>query len=131
MGAELSWYLEGRIIRLSFIGNVTEEDLAVVNQNVSTYLDDAGTAVIHLVVDDTRMDKTPPIFSVPKNISFTKNPRLGWIIVFGMRDDALIRMFSAISAQVLKTRYRFVNSMNEALKTLNRVDPTLPDFGIE
>ncbi|MBA3871478.1 MAG: hypothetical protein H0X30_20225 [Anaerolineae bacterium] len=124
MPAQLSWYLENRVLLMINYGEVADQDLFDLDQTIIDYLDNCTVPLVHTIIDHRKGMNSPSVKGLTK-LRWPKHPKVGWMIMIGMKNP-LQRFVVAVSTSFFKTRMRMFNSMDEALNFLNDVDSTLP-----
>lgn len=130
----ISWYLEKRIILVTYPQTYTEEDLEAARsaKPVLQMLDEGEGALVHVVQDfttvkDFRITHLAKLIEVnksPGRVELYTHPKLGWIIDAAEEHNP-IRYLDSMVTQMFKARHRAVNSLEEAIAFLYSVDSTL------
>ena len=125
MPVENRWYIEGRVMLTRLIENVTVEELEAA-ANEGTALNDSGIAPIYGLVDMTELAHFPSRLSdVTKVIQRGKSDKLSWIIIYGI-PNRMANFLATMFAQLLRTNFKVVNTQDEALQLLERLEGNMP-----
>lgn len=124
METKVAWYLENRIILAHVADDNTIEDLAVINKAIVQYLEQ-GTAPIHLLIDVTEMGSIPSnIAKIKQTFTYLDHPSIGWSLFIGHM-NAIEKFIVSITTQMSKLDAKTVDTIEDAIAVLNRVDATL------
>ena len=123
------WLIENRILYNEYNGSISKEDITEMVSSDVEYLDKSDALLVHCLVNIRALT------SIPTNIkclsestqAILGHPQIGWVIAYGNQIPAGA-FITTIVAQLFKTRFRLLNSHNEALDFLKTVDVTLPDL---
>lgn len=128
MPIEISWYLQDRIVLVTFIGNVTIDDIKAICVQYIELVDAApGQGLIHAFHDGKQLDTLPKSVqdTVTASRSAFHHPRSGWTIGYNAYKPA-VRFMGNMATRILGVRYRIVDTQADAIKFLKMVDPSLP-----
>lgn len=123
-----SWLLEDRIVHSYVYGKSTADDVIAFSEDLyEKFLMNSGQP-IHIIFDSTELISMP--YSV-KNLNEAvravySHENLGWVVFVGL-NSPMMRMIIAVVSQVGKVRMKEVETMEQALYFLHRVDLTLPE----
>ena len=122
----LSWFLEGRIIKAEMEGDWDEKIVAAFDQDVQRFLSQATADRVHILADVTQMHAMSSIFGL--NVTFIRSPHLGWIVAYGAHTNMLVHAAASAGAKLFGVNFHEEKTLDKALAFLNRVDTTLPDL---
>jgi len=126
MPYQLSWYRENRVIVGKFQGVVTPDDLQGINESAVKLVRE-GTPPVHDIIDALALEKVPfDLKLLNKSLQLFKEPNLGWVIVIAR--NPLFGFLGTTLSHLGGKRFRMVETWDEALATLARVDTTLSDL---
>lgn len=126
MPAEFSWQIPQRVIRVYVHDDVTVGILQQMALDAHEMIE-AGHAPVHIILDDA--EATSPlvrIADIKAAIRFARVDlkKIGWVV--GVGDTVLVaKMVFPMFAAILRTQYRRVGTMNEAMALLYAVDRSL------
>jgi hypothetical protein len=127
----VGWLLENKIILIVGSGIFTIQD-AIGNTNAAAELAEqaaaSGPVIVHAISNMLDVIKQPSIaeqFSIRNQLKIA--PNRGWIIIVS-KPNSLVRLITNMTIQLFNLRFRMVASMEEAVSTLQKLDPTLPDL---
>jgi hypothetical protein len=124
MGFEVSWRIDGRILQVTFSGNLRDNDFLLFDQEVTQLLSECETQT-HLLIDGRGLQSMPHL-SLIQRLRFPRHSRLGWVISVGMSQKPGIWTSVLMLAQVFKLRHHDAKTLDDALIYLQRIDSTLP-----
>lgn len=125
MPVENRWYIEGRVTITRLIANVTVEELET-SAVEGTALNEAGTAPVYGLVDMTELTQFPSRLSdVTRLIQGGKSDKLNWIIIYGI-PNRMANFLATMFAQLLRTNFKVVNTLDDALQLLERLEGKMP-----
>lgn len=79
----IEWYIPQRVLRGAVWGTQTLEELTESNQKMMSLLDE-GTPLVHFILDDSRLERTPVNLKQLQNtLAFGRHRSLGWILLVG------------------------------------------------
>jgi hypothetical protein len=127
----VEWMVENRVILAVCSGVFTTQD-AINNTRESAALADqaaaSGYSIVHAIANMLAVTKH---FSLAEQFSIRNQMRTpanrGWVIIVS-NPNSFVRFIGTVAIQLLNLRFRMVGSMEEALSTLQKLDPTLPDL---
>ncbi|MEL6151578.1 MAG: hypothetical protein AAFU54_28965 [Chloroflexota bacterium] len=126
MGIELKWLLADRIILHRNVGDVTAADLLDVDAPLNAMLLEGAQPEIHVIVLANPDGKGPMSLRAFTAATWMRNERLGWTVVVGL-ENVILRFAADASSQVFNMKTKFVDTPEEAIAVLKRVDLSLPD----
>lgn len=123
----ITWLLPNRIIYFRVHGTVTSAELPDTDSAVLTMLDESDADKIHILFDDSDLVKMPGINEM-MSLKYIRHARVGWIIT--PQRNAFIRFVGSVVGQTAGVKFRFVDSLEGGLKTLSKMDLSLPSMNI-
>ncbi len=126
MAAKNDWYLDKRIIYSVLEGDLSIDDVIQINDEILELLKH-GNERVYLVTDTTKVGRFPVnLTQLSKAIEYLKEPNLKAVVTIGT-NNLLTRFVASTMTQVWHIELKMVNSMDEALAYLFKLDPTLQD----
>lgn len=113
------WYIEGRVIQTQKNDKLTPELHTAQDTLISHLLSKSEMAQSHLMIDGSDTG-----FPILRKQDWLKNPRLGWVVIYGV-ENSLLRWGMAAVLQLQGVRYRIVDTLTDAIEHLQDVDITL------
>ncbi|MBE2270608.1 MAG: hypothetical protein IAE80_20390 [Anaerolinea sp.] len=126
MPIKSTWLVKGHIIFAVSWGEVTPDEFAATEAPMQQFLNNAEADFLHVVVDHSLLESLPRFQQMIQR-AWGTHPRLGWVIFYGVQSSVLAFQ-SSMTAQLLKVRLRFVDTLADALTYLQQADNTLPDL---
>lgn len=123
MSVEVQWYIEPHILLVS--GSVSSDDTKTFDDYVVAFLNQSQEASVHLLLDGALVEQMPGLM-VLKKWAWPKHPALGKVVIFGLKDTPL-RMVSSVIARIFGLTFNFQDSFDKAVKTLRKLDDSLPN----
>lgn len=124
MPLHLSWYLENRILLVVNEGQSNDEDMFELDRLTIEYLNRSDADQVHMIIDIAQYKFVPSTKAVTQ-VEFAKHPRMGWSVLIGPT-NAFERFVFVIGSNFFKMRSKMLPNMDEALRFLNKMDPSLP-----
>src|SRR4051794_30990361 len=90
-----SWWIENHIRCTVFSGEVTSEDMFVIDKGLMEILD-ASPHPIHFVMDDRELKNLPPLQDGLK-LKHLRHPRIGWVVVLLDGSHYALRFFLTVA----------------------------------
>jgi hypothetical protein len=128
MGYEVSWYIEGRVVKATFTGEMTIQETESASEMTAQYIQEGQPPCVHLIADTTQLERFPTNLNL-LNRSSSKHlwqPRIGWTIVIST--NSTTRFISGVITQVARVRFRMFPTLEEGLVFLADQDKTLLEF---
>lgn len=122
MSYDISWYLDKRIILVTYHETLTIDELPAHFETLNQYRDD-GEAPVHILTDMRRLEKFPMSLTAIRQAVPALNG-FGVDVLIGMRQPVIHFMISVVT-QFSKLELRQANSIEDALVIIARLDPTL------
>lgn len=128
MRPETNWLVKNKIIHQVCIGDMSLEDVEHGSASIINHIDESDAPLVHLVISEKDMISLPSSLNAfAKSVEFLRHKRLGWFIIYGNVDQALIAKFLGTAVITMAgVRHRRVETFNDALEHLAYVDTTLP-----
>jgi len=122
------WLIPERIVKVSFWGNLTVEEIANSFKVSGKFLMESQATRVHFVHDWSRLKTFPTNLSQIRNATnFGENPamnKLGWVVVYGVKQK-LLRFIGDLTFQLFQIRTHMTDDFDSALKFLHQQDATL------
>lgn len=122
------WLIPERVVKVTFTGTLTVEEIAKSFRVSSGFLLQSRAERVHFIHDWSRLEKFPMNLSQIRNsINIADNPfadKLGWVVVFGVRHTVL-RFVGDLTFQLFQIRTHMTDDMDSALEFLYKQDTTL------
>lgn len=123
MGYQTGWYIENRIIFTQYGEKITLEEMQNVNDDVQKLLDE-GNAPVHIIFDVSQLKEFPiDLSKARETLAHFSHPKMGWLIGYGM--NPVMKFLSTVIANMFGVQLKSVNSFDEALSLLKRIDFSL------
>lgn len=127
MSVDISWLIEGKIIRLAINGSLNEHQLTQLDDQMVKFLKAGSALMVHVIMEGDKLSSLPSINELSR-LRYPAHPRAGWIITTGLRRKPILQTTMMLLAQILKFRHGEAENMSAALKFLESVDPNLHDI---
>lgn len=124
MSAKAFWLVEGRVIYTALNGRLSIEEFEKVDNHIVDLIKGASGAQVHVIVDATELEAIPPIHDLGK-LRHMKNFRYGWMLTIGSSRKPAIHTTFVLLAQMFKVRHMELRTLDEALRYLYSVEPSL------
>lgn len=118
------WLIPDLVIGLRWSGVNTEEDLDTLDRALLQILDTTQSPHIHFLSHELDLLEELPLKSYIRTQT-PRHERFGWYIVVQPRHNALARMVTQMACTLLQIRFRIVEDVDTAWKTLRRVNPQI------
>jgi hypothetical protein len=126
MSIHVQWYCSGLVLYAQFGRSITVEDLNTFTATIQQMVDSSDAPLVHLVADLSSLENHPALRDIMKH--FKLPARIGWSLILGMAGSTMMRFIAQVVASAFRLRYRQVQSLDEALDFLQKMDSTLPDL---
>lgn len=125
MAHEFRWLIEGRVIYTRTVGEVTPEELSVIDQALIKHLSSGFEGhLVHVVVDMRELTQFPRnLQQIKQRLTHLNHPALGWTIMVGA--GTMITFVANVVTQIARARFRAFSSMAEGLDFLAQADASL------
>jgi hypothetical protein len=127
MPISIEWFLEKRILIVTYNGDVTAADLKEAGEAIRAAADQTEGQFLHSIADLSAIGKIPLNLKVITDATrgALSHPQFGWMAVYHM-PNPVIQFFGDMATRVFQVRYRVFDEQVDALNFLNAVDGTLP-----
>jgi hypothetical protein len=123
----VQWLVPERVILIEAKGDLELRDRETAHSQIINLIHSCSTPNVHLISDTKQMTHIPwSVFNRPSGLA--GHPRRGWWMNIGTVPTVRIKWLSRLLASLSRRRYIHCETMHEALRTLQRLDPTLPDL---
>jgi hypothetical protein len=114
--------VEKIVFGVQMSGEITFEDVVMVNDRALLEYLPQGDAPVHMLLDVRQVTKYPmSIRAITDTTAYLKHPSMGWMINVGA-DSPVMRSIASIVTQVAGIKLRTAASIDEAHEVLRRVD---------
>jgi len=126
MAYTLDWFVPNRIAVAKVGETLTLEDGYTQNSYMLPLLASADQP-IHLVLDLTLTRHFPMRLNenVLAGTEYMRHPMMGWLIVVNQGSNPFLHLLVSVVGKTTGVNLRFVNSFDEALSSLHKLDLTL------
>jgi hypothetical protein len=125
----IQWLIPERVILIQAQGSLDVIDRELAHSQIMALIHSCATPEIHLISDTKQMTHIAwSVFNRPSMMS--NHPRRGWWMNIGTVPTVRVKWVARLLARLSRRRYIHCETMEEALQTLQRLDPTLPDLMI-
>lgn len=123
------WLVENQIVLMMVEGDITLESLSSGLEELRTYLDSSEAIFVHVLLDDQQVGAVPPSLLQLRQVAveMLSDTKIGWVLSV-RKNKPIVDFFASILTQIMKIRYRRMETMHEALAFLQDQDATLPDL---
>lgn len=123
------WLIENAVIHSTYAGDLSIEDFQESVSNVVAYFDASDRPLVHVLVDNKDVESHPTRLGELNRLTrpMFDHPKMGWLIIYGYTNP-VAKFLSKMLAQIFKTRFRMVETYDEAVEFLQWVDTTLSEF---
>ena len=122
------WFIPNRIVKVTFSGNLSIEEIAKSFMVSGKFLLESDADRVHFIHDWSQLETFPTNLSHIRNAtSIRNNPalhKLGWVVIFGARDK-LMRFVGDLTFQLFRIHTHMTEDLDSALEFLYRHDNTL------
>jgi hypothetical protein len=120
---EINWKIEQRVFVVRLFGDVTADDVTQIGEE-SLRRVVAGVAPVHDVVDAREIGTFPiNVQALAKATPHLRHYKIGWLVT--INNNMLVQATSKLLARIAGTKYGTAQTMEEALRLLTHIDPTL------
>jgi hypothetical protein len=126
MPIKVKWFYEGLVIHAQLEGILTGPDLTEYADNLDKLIATSDAPLIHLITDLSGMEMYPSLGEVMRSLHMP--PRLGWTLVMGAKTNKIVRFLMQVITSSMRLRFRELESIDEAVDFLQKMDTTLPDL---
>ena len=129
MPISISWIIEDKLLMVKMIGEVTMEELNDLTQNSLDILSQSAGEVHHQIIDLSETTKLPSHIKEIGDLTRPVNEHeaMGWVIMFGIKNQ-LLKFIATMATQLSRGKVKVVDSYDDALDTLKRVDAQLTNI---
>ena len=126
MAYTLDWFVPNRIAVVKIAETLTLEDGYAQNSFMLPVLA-AADQPIHLIIDLTLTRHFPMRLNekVWEGTEYMRHPMMGWLIVINQGSNPFLHMLMSVVGKTTGVKLRFVNSLDEAMSSLRKLDLTV------
>lgn len=117
----VTWHLPQRIILLKSAGEADTPDK--IDHELTTLLQQ-GQAPVHLLIEGKVIEQRPSLM-VFRRWQWSKQPALGKVMPFGVKDKSL-QVVISLASRLSSVQVQFCRTLDESLAALKKVEPNLP-----
>ncbi len=120
-----AWYVEGQVIYTRVWGAITSEELHANILDVQQHYYEQSTQLfVHQLVDNRAVSQQLSGRDMVSAMPKTPHPRAGWSLIIG-QVHPVARFLSDVAMQVIRLRFRFYKTPEEAIAFLKEADNTI------
>lgn len=124
MPHKAQWYIPNRLVFIRLNGDFDFRDFDALNQDLKSMLD-AGEKPIHMIFDDSGVDKIPTQLSEVENaLEFNRHLSLGWMVSVG-EASPLVNYMIPMVTKITGAKFLRVDTFEEALAFIKKHDPSI------
>ena len=123
MPVEIKWYIPEHVLYARYSGEVSIDDIRRQYEEGIDLCHSVETSLVHMIVEFDNVTSFPKSLSDYKGAFGEKARNAGWVIVVG--DNRMIRFLSTVVSNLMKLRFTYVNSSDEAIEYLVARDSAL------
>ena len=120
MPFEANWFVDGKVVFDRVVGDIDAQMIAEHDQVISAFLNAADSPKMHMIVDFSKVGTLPSV-SAFTDIHWTKDDRLGWVVVYGV-DSAVVKFISTVVLQMTSVSHKFVDTKEDAIGFLASIN---------
>lgn len=117
------WLVEDKVIFTCIIGELNVTDFPDLDANIISLLEASPYDHIHILTDISMMTTMPNILQMSK-LKYITHPKMGFFITQGR--NPIEQFIGQTVGQMLKTKYKFVNTLEEGIEFLSNIDNLPP-----
>jgi hypothetical protein len=126
MAQEMNYWVERRVILHRVDGNLTSQEFRDANVKAVRLVQE-GTAPVHHVIDAVRLGKVElNLKQLSEIVTLLREPNLGWVVLIG--GNVITRFLASVMTQQDPVKFRVVDTLDDAVQLIKRMDTTLPDI---
>jgi hypothetical protein len=125
MPINVSWMYPSRVVFVRFYGIVLFQDVQEQFRETQRCIDE-GAAPVHFFIDTADVEKYDLSLMQIRSLFPPQDPKIGWTVVYGQ--SKVTQFFASILMQLVKGKFQFVESKDEALTFIAHQDATLAEL---
>jgi len=115
-----------KVILSCIKGALTVEDFPDLDQNIISLMEASTAPQAHILTDISLMTTMPNVFQMTK-LKYLTHPKIGFFIT--QSRNPVEQFIGKTAGQMLKTKYKFVNTLDDGIRFLSQIDSLLPSDG--
>lgn len=124
MERRLLWLVEDRVIYSSTKGALTVEDFPVLDADIISMMEASTASQVHILTDISEMTTMPNVLQMAK-LKYITHPKIGFFVT--QSRNPLEQFVGKTVGQMLKTKYKFVNTLEDGVRFLTQIDDLPPE----
>lgn len=126
----IEWLIEGRVVHVLYTGIFTLEDMKAASRHIEILVEQEGHEPgVHVIQDayhSAEVHKSVFNFGEVQRTTY-KHVLIQWTIVVDPALNPVLQFIGTTLAQIFKTKFRVVKTLDDAKDALRRADLTLRD----
>ncbi|MCU0514023.1 MAG: hypothetical protein MUE40_15815 [Anaerolineae bacterium] len=118
-------YVPGRVVYSRATGITTVPELLEAVHYFEDQARQTSAPLLH-VISDLRQARQMPTLHELVAMNVPQNEKLGWMLIVG--SNKFFHFISSVLAGMFKTRFRYYETLEQAIAFLQSVDESLPDL---
>jgi hypothetical protein len=130
MAVELSWHVRNHLIFVRLSGHITFHDLEELYRTTVRSMQASDAPMVHVLMDDGDITDFPKSIPELRNMMrWQEHHKLGWVVAYP-NNNPLLNFIATVLSQTFGSRYRRVESLEDALTYLRDADLALANLDI-
>lgn len=124
MAVEVKWLVPDHVMLTHVYGTLIEADINTIFEDGFKLIESSTHQPIHAIIK-ADLDTAPSLSTLSKmGRQRSTHPRSGWSVIV-MPTNPVVRFGADLMSQLIKVRYRRVDTMEDALKFLKDLDDSI------
>ena len=130
MPIKMYWYIKDKVIFMEMISVVSEEEYAMMI--CTSPANQPNAPLVHTILSGEKLTSAHDSMPSMKFMGSQKpeNGNNSWVLFIQHQNSSVGKFIVSVTMQLIKMKFRFVSSWQEAIDTLAKVDSTLPSMTI-
>jgi hypothetical protein len=125
----MKWCCKGRVVYVRVVGDLHIDEFYKTASTFRQLIDYSDAPLVHLIADLSEWQSSPSLGAMIRAVKVpSRIARIGWTLYIGVSGGKPVHFFASVVYSALQLRFREMNSLDEALTYLQKMDPDLPDL---
>jgi hypothetical protein len=124
MSAQVSWYIQNRVILIVMEADVTMDGIQEMNTDIVALLE-SGNPPVHVIFEASKMNVHPSkVVDLVNTLTFLKHPNLGWDLTIA--PNRLVKFLGTVVNNITGAKQvQFVDTIEEGMARLKKLDTSI------
>lgn len=119
----VAWIVKDKVLLSCIEGALTVEDFPDLDAGIISKMESSTASQVHILTDISLMTTMPNVIQMTK-LKYISHPKIGFFVT--QSRSPIEQFIGKTVGNMLKSKYKFVNDLNEGIHFLSQIDDLPP-----